>query len=82
MLQTKLCDNKIVAQITTSNQGIKNLKNELNLLRSFIISIIGEDKEGNYNPNFIAEILQAANEKPANIFRDSKSFLRELENEI
>lgn len=81
MLQTKLCENKILAQIPTNNQGIKNLKSEINLLRSFIISIIGEDKEGNYNPNFIAEMLQATNEKPANLFCDSKSFLKEL-NEI
>ncbi|MFH1564548.1 MAG: hypothetical protein ABIC82_01730 [bacterium] len=78
MLQTKLCENKILAQIPVKNQGIKNLKNELNLLRSFMISIIGEDKEGNYNPNFIAEMLQAVNEKPVNFFCDSKSFLKEL----
>lgn len=80
-MQTKLCDNKILAQTLTKNQGIKNLKNEINLLRSFVISIIGEDKEGNYNPKFIDEMLQATNEKPAKLFCDSKSFLKEL-NEI
>lgn len=81
MLQTKLLNNKIITQTQIKNCGIKNLKNEIGLLRSFVISIIGEDKEGNYNPKFIDEMLQATNEKPANFFCDSKSFLKEL-NEI
>lgn len=67
MIKTNLRDNKI-----------KNLKSEVDLLRSFIISIIGEDKEGNYNPFFEKEILKATEENPTNSFHNSKSFLEEL----
>lgn len=78
MLQTNLRGNKIQTRIPVQTQSIKNLKSEVNLLRSFIISIIGEDKEGNYNPRFTEEILKAAEEKPTNSFHNSKSFLKQL----
>ncbi|MFH1030070.1 MAG: hypothetical protein V1770_02315 [bacterium] len=67
-------------KIHSSNLRIKNLKSEVNLLRSFIISIVGEDKEGKYNPLFMEEILQASDEKANDCFSDAKSFLKELRN--
>jgi len=72
MLQTTL--DKKLSQISE----IKDVKGELRLLRSFIIGLIGKDKEGNYNPRFVKEILRAAKEKPTNSFRNSKRFLEEL----
>ena len=57
---------------------IRDLKQEVSLLRSFIISMIGEDEEGNYRPEFIKEILDAAKEKPEFTFLDLQSFMAQL----
>lgn len=56
----------------------KNVKSEIKLLRSFVMSMIQEDKEGKYDPKFVKEILRAIKEKPTHFFFDSKSFLKEL----
>lgn len=57
---------------------LEKIRREVNLLRSFAISMIGEDKEGKYNPKFSSEILKATKEKPTQSFRDSRSFLDEI----
>ena len=54
------------------------LQNEVKLLRSFVISIAGEDEEGEYNPEFVKEILEAAQEQPTESFVDAQSFLASL----
>jgi len=60
------------------NSQVKDLKHEIRLLRSFFISMIGEDKEGNYNPKFIKEMLKAAKEVPTHPFQNAKFFLKNL----
>jgi len=57
---------------------LKILKQEIGLLRSCVISMLGEDNEGAYNPKFVQEMLKAAKERPTNSFRNGKSFLEEL----
>lgn len=57
---------------------LNKLKQEVFTLRSFLISIVGEDKEGNYRPEFVKEIIKAAKEKPDLVFVDRHSFFAEL----
>ncbi|MFC1612825.1 hypothetical protein ACFL23_00660 [Patescibacteria group bacterium] len=57
---------------------IKILKQEVGLLRSCLISMLGEDNEGKYNPKFVQEMLKATKENPTNSFGNGKSFLEEL----
>ena len=54
------------------------IQKEINLLKSFAISILGNDKEGNYNPNFIKETLKATSERPSHSFKNKEDFLKLL----
>ena len=51
---------------------IRNLREEVKLLRSVIISIIGEDTEGRYKPSFVKNVLQTAKEVPTSEFIELK----------
>ncbi len=57
---------------------LRSFKQELKLFRSFMISVIGEDKEGKYNPKFTREILEAVKEEPTYSFCDASLFLNDL----
>ena len=63
----------------TYNQNISMLKQELGLLRSFVIGTIGKDKEGNYNPSFVKKIVRASKKKPIHAFQDKKTFLGQID---
>lgn len=57
---------------------ISDLQEEIRLLRSFIIGIIGKDKEGKYNPEFVKKIYKSSQEKQNYIFKDKQSFLSQI----
>lgn len=59
-------------------QSIKNLATEVELLRSFVIGMAGEDKEGEYRPEFVRRMFKAVTEKPTHTFAGKENFLREL----
>ncbi|OGZ72103.1 MAG: hypothetical protein A2908_04395 [Candidatus Staskawiczbacteria bacterium RIFCSPLOWO2_01_FULL_38_12b] len=59
-------------------QKTNELEKELALLRSFVIGQFGRDPEGEYNPNFVKEILKAAKGKPKYEFKDADSFLKHI----
>jgi len=63
-----------MAETIIKNTG-KNIQQELNLLRSFLIGIAGKDDEGNYRPEFVKKLLRIAKEKEKFNFKDKKSFL-------
>jgi len=54
---------------------------EIEMLRSFAVSIIGRDAEGEYRPEFVREVLHAVHEKPLRRFHftNAKAFLAEIE---
>lgn len=53
---------------------IKDLGREVQILRSGLISLLGEDLEGEYRPKFVQEILRAAAESPTDRFSDARRF--------
>ena len=57
---------------------IRALRQEVALLRSAVISVIGKDEEGVYRSAFIQEALRSAREKPTRKFRNAALFLHEL----
>lgn len=57
----------------------KNLASEVRMLRSFVMSMVHEDKEGKYRRSFVKEMLKAVKEKPTHVFKDKETFLKELE---
>lgn len=62
----------------THNQQINLLQRELELLRSLVIGTLGRDKEGDYNPSFVKNILKTAGEKPTRKFENKETFLKQL----
>lgn len=57
---------------------ISKLHREIRLLQSFIIGIVGKDKEGRYKPKFVKKILKTLTEEPKYTFKDKKSFLKQI----
>lgn len=58
---------------------LERIEKEVRSVRSFLISVAGKDKEGNYNSKFVREIQKAANEDPIQKFKNAESFLQALE---
>ncbi len=61
-----------------NNNELKYLRREVALLRSIVISIIGEDPEGKYKPSFVKTILKAAEEKPKFKFKGADELIKQL----
>jgi hypothetical protein len=57
----------------------RELAKEVELLRSFVIGHAGKDPEGEYRPAFVRSILKVVKEKPKYEFKDSKSFLKQIQ---
>ena len=57
---------------------LSTIKQDVALLRSMLISLLGKDREGNYRSSFIKQILKSAREKPTRSFSDPKDFLSQL----
>lgn len=65
---------------TQIKDEISNLRDEVALLRSAIISFLGEDREGRYRPEFVKQVFKSAKEKPDFAFHDARAFLKQLKN--
>ncbi len=57
---------------------VSELAKEVELLRSFLIGLVGRDKEGAYRPQFVRRVLGMAREKAEFTYTDSGSFLSHL----
>lgn len=71
---------KILTKDSALPQEVNELKREVHSLRSFLISWVGKDSEGEYRPAFVRRIAKATQEKPTLTFKDAKSFLDDLKN--
>jgi len=60
------------------NNKISQLQAENMFLRSFVIGVLGKDKEGNYKPDFIKNIKSKAEEDGEFCFCGSKDFIKKL----
>ncbi|MDP3645590.1 MAG: hypothetical protein Q8R25_00685 [bacterium] len=54
------------------------LQQEVTLLRSAVISIVGKDPEGEYRPEFVESTFAAMREKATKRFESPKQFLADL----
>lgn len=63
---------------STETSAVKELKREVELLRSFVIGQTGRDPEGAYKPEFVRRILRAAQAGSAYEFKDAGSFLKHI----
>lgn len=53
---------------------IRRLKRDVHILRSGLVSLLGEDAEGEYRPGFVAQILAAVDEQPTETFISPRVF--------
>ncbi|MFA5812896.1 MAG: hypothetical protein WC862_00020 [Patescibacteria group bacterium] len=63
---------------TQVRQEVRELGRQVRSLRSLLISLLGQDSDGRYRPEFVKEALSAAQEKPEKKFTDIDSFLLSL----
>ncbi len=61
------------------NREVSNLKREMGMLRSFVIGVLARDQEEEYQPEFVKKILQLSKKKAEFIFKDTKSFLAQIQ---
>lgn len=59
---------------------IQQLQKEVDVLRSLLISLVGEDEEGKYRPEVVQRLLRATHEDANMRFKNGRSFLRDLAN--
>lgn len=55
-----------------------NTKDEVRLLRSFIIGLLGKDEEGDYRSEFVTKALKAAREESRGVITDPETFFKNL----
>lgn len=55
------------------------LKQEVELLRSAVIGLLGKDAEGAYRPEFVASTFAALKRNPTRRFVSARQFLRDIE---
>jgi len=60
------------------NTELTDLKQKVQILRSLLIGLLGQDKEGRYRPEFVKKILKAVGEKAEFSFKNEKVFLSQL----
>ncbi len=60
------------------NNQISQLQAETGFLRSFVIGILGKDKEGEYRSDFVKKALKANQKDSCACFESKKSFLEKL----
>lgn len=58
---------------------VHNLANEVTILRSVVISVVGKDSEGVYKPAFVKSVLKNAKNKAIGTFTNAQDFLRQIE---
>jgi len=59
---------------TAVSRELRRLRREVDILRGGLVSVIGEDPEGQYRPEFVARILEAAGEQPMRRFTSAAAF--------
>ena len=52
---------------------------ELSLLRSAVAGLIGRDREGQYRPELVAELIASLEDAPTHTFSSEQRFLEDLE---
>ena len=61
-----------------SHEEFHDIQQDVRMLRSLLIGMVGEDREGVYRPAFVRALLAASMEQPTRRFRNTKNFLDDL----
>ncbi|MGZ8843108.1 MAG: hypothetical protein ACXW18_05565 [Pyrinomonadaceae bacterium] len=66
------------SEIRKLTNEVESLKQEVGLLRSLLISVVGEDQEGQYRASLVKELFKAATETPTREYSGPGSLLAQL----
>ena len=61
-----------------SREEFNGIQRDVRVLRSLLIGVVGEDREGAYRPALVRELLAASAEQPTRRFRNAKHFLDDI----
>lgn len=61
------------------NRKFSDIRGEIKTLRSLMIGVLGKDKEGAYKPNFVKKILNLSKKRGGFVFKDTESFLKQIQ---
>jgi len=68
----------MVQETSEKLNSLSKLREEIKSLRSFVIGVLGKDREGEYSPEFIHKTLKATQEKADFTFKNKKEFLKQI----
>lgn len=68
----------VQATLEKLNRNVSELKEEIKILRSFVIGTLGKDKEGEYQSEFVKKIRKLASEEATIAFQNKKSFIKRI----
>ena len=63
----------------STKRELDAIRQEVRSLRSFVISVLGKDTEGEYRPELVEELLRASMEGPSYEYTGAGSLLKQLE---
>jgi hypothetical protein len=66
------------SEIRKLTNEVESLKQEVGRLRSLLISVAGEDREGAYRASIVRELLKAATEQPTREYAGAGALLKQL----
>lgn|GEM_PF-2606865 len=67
-------------EIRKLTNEVEGLKQEVGRLRSLLISVVGQDREGAYRASIVKELLEAAGEKSSHEYTGAGSLLAQMKN--
>lgn len=69
---------KIKVMKTITQIRLLEIEAEVTRLRSFVIGVAGKDREGNYQPKFVKDVLAASRDDVMGEFTTPETFLKTL----
>lgn len=70
--------NMLTSTKTSKLNEVAQLRQEVSALRSLVIGMVGKDKEGNYRPAAVREIIEASLEPATHRYTGKGSLLKQL----
>jgi hypothetical protein len=64
--------------VNKNRVSVTDMANELALLRSAVIGMLGEDPEGKYRSEFVRKALRVMKEKSRYTFTTKEKFLKQI----
>jgi len=65
-------------KVIEKSASLKDVQRDLNMIKSILIGMLGRDKEGDYNPDFVKKILKSEQKPAKYVYTGGKDLLAKL----